>query len=766
MSAFAGLRIIDCSTGIAGAMATMFLADFGAEVIRIEPPGGGPLAKHPGALCWNRNKLRLGADIETAAGQARVHELLPSADAIVFDQLPGFLERSGFGHEELRRANPSLVRLWMPPYGASESWAGLPASDALLSALTGISHLQASEPGLPVRLVTPQATYAHGMLGALTLAAALLGRERDGFARSSTVTGLHAVSAIESGGLVKSAAVTRMFGRGTAANYRLYPCSDGEWLFFGALTPAFFLRALQVMEIEDLIVAPGIDGEFTNILQQPGSATAIEWISRRMRERTAAEWEHLLHDAGIPVARAGSREEWFRGETIAAHGMRVTLPHPGRGEVELPGIPISLSGTPGSVRHLMHDATTVKPLETSSPAPRPGAAPLPLSGIRVLDLGGFVAGPFGPTLLASLGADVIKVEPLDGDPFRTYGLTFVAHNRGKRSLALDLKQPAGLDAFRRLAATADVVAGNYRPGVRERLGISHDELARRNPRLISCSVTGYGGKGPCANDPGFDPLVQAQGGLMAAQGGDGPPVFHQVAVNDTSAALTSMFGVVAALFARERTGRGQQVETNLAVQAVICQSGELTSYPGCPEPLNGAPGFLGPRALDRLYRCTDGWLAIACETETEAAALAEALPGVTWPEPSTLLEASPGSDIARAIESTIAGIPRDHLIARFRTAGVPAAPALTVDEVAADTALRAEGFLDDFTYAEIGPMTGVAGFASWHGTPSPKRATAPRLGEHTRDVLRQAGLDEPAIDRLLSMGVIREATALDNRPPG
>jgi crotonobetainyl-CoA:carnitine CoA-transferase CaiB-like acyl-CoA transferase len=741
-AAFEGIRVIDATSGIAGALAIMFLADFGAEVIRIEPAGGGPLAKLPGAYCWNRNKLRVDADLESLEGRETARRLLATADVAAFDCGPHDLGRLGFTVSDVRRLNPAILHAWLPPYGLSDPWANLPASDGLLSALTGISQLQATSPGRPVRLVTPQATYAHGILGALAIASAVFERSRMGVSRAITVSGLHAVSAIEGGGLVKSGGSSQMFERGTAPNYRLYECGDGEWLFFGALTLPFFSNALEVMDASGLMADPAIGGDFANVLQAPGSASAVSYLEARFRERPCPEWERLLLDAGVPVARVGSREEWFRGETVAAHDMRVVLPHSVLGPIELPGVALELSETPGSVRHLLRKAPAgvfdrqPRSVAFSGVPPNGG----PLAGIRVLDLGGFVAGPFGPTLLAAFGADVIKVESPGGDPFRTYGLTFVAHNRGKRGAVIDLKEPAGLAAFESLVRIADVVVDNFRPGVRERLGIADGRLQDLNPSLVVCSVTGYGARGPFGTDPGFDPLVQAQGGLMRAQGGDGPPVFHQIAVNDTAAAISIAFGAVAALVARQRTGRGQFVRTNLAVQAMLCQSGELTSYKGAPPAPVGGGDFAGPRALDRLYRCSDGWLAISCGNVEHAAALASVLFGNDAVEAAALLAESGDGPAARRLEAAFATCSRLGIVEALLAAGVPCAPAFTLDEVIADPSLGADGFLDEFDYAEIGRITGVARFADWEGVPRQPRPTAPTLGEHTAEVLAEAGL--------------------------
>src|SRR5262249_4257713 len=188
-------------------------------------------------------------------------------------------------------------------------------------------------------------------------------------------------------------------------------------------------------------------------------------------------------------------------------------------------------------------------LATPRPAARaPGTC---LEGIRVLDLASFIAGPFCPMLLADLGAEVLKIESPDGDPFRMAAFGFVGWNRGKRSIVLDLKRSEGRDVFLDLVRRADVVVDNFRGGVMDRLGIGWDVPGAVNERLVHTSITGYGSSGPLAALPGFDPIFQAGSGLMAAQGGTDDPVFHMIAYTDYSAGTLSALATVAALLARE-----------------------------------------------------------------------------------------------------------------------------------------------------------------------------------------------------------------------
>ncbi len=763
--AFSGLRILDFTQGIAGPMACMLIADFEAEVIKVEPPGGDRAKDLPGYLCWNRNKQRLVLDLTVYAGLAAARKLLASADVAVFDAHPGELERLGLDAITLATANPALLHISMPPYGTKGRWSQLPPNHDLLAAVSGMAHLQFSYADQPVHLNTPQLHYDQALVAAGAIGAALYERATSGRGQAITVSGLHGVSGAASGGAVSTAGMLRMGGghpRGGSPSYRLYQCGDGQWLFLGTLFQAFFLRALEALDLLEVIAEPGIDGEFMNLLRPPGNQVAVARLDSRFAEKPRAEWLALLKANGVPCGPVSSREEWFHGPTVAANQMRVELQHPELGTVELPGVPAKLSATPGSIRHLM-DTVKADAVSPHTPTVTPGEeAPAarggPLAGIRVLDLGAVIAGTYAGTILANLGADVIKAEPPEGDPFRPYGLGFAAYNRGKRGVCIDLKDPAGREVFLDMVRASDAVIDNYRLGVRERLGIDYATLRAINPRIVSCSVTAYGTEGTLSGDPGFDPLVQAQSGMMAAQGGDGEPVFYQIPVNDVASAMVAAFGVIAALYAREQTGEGQEVLTSLTSQSIICQSGELTSYKGRPANAAGGSDCLGIGALQRFYQCADGWLAVACSEPEHFHRLCLALGHNEWAgrfiAEKAMLEPRDGP-LAALIEAAVSGMPRAEAVDRLLTAGVPAAPVTRIDESFSDPWLRANGFFEEYDHPQFGTVTGVRGFAGYDRTASGFVRQAPLLGEHSREVLSEVGIDQARIEKLIAAGVIK-----------
>lgn len=767
MTAYSGVRIVDFTSGITGPLATMLLSDFAADVIKVEPPSGDPWREHPGYLCWNRNKRRVVLDLETYEGLRDARRLLATADVAVFDQRPGELERLGLDAITLQERFPSLVHAWIPPYGRHGRWSQLPPADALRSAVTGGCFMQYSWEDVPVHLITPQHSYQHGIAAAGAIASALFDRARSGQAHAVHLSGLHAYGIIESVAAVDAPDIFRMRSpgaRGAWPNYHLYQCADGEWLFLGTLMPNHFLKAIEVLDLFDILAIEGVDGDVTNIRLPEVAPLVVERLEERFAEKPREEWLDLLHDNGVPSAPVGVREEWFESETIVANGMRVMLAHPELGEVAMPGVPIEMHQTPGAVRGFMQDATLEElladaPSASAQPEHEPTAATgLPLSGVRVLDLGIVVAGPHSATQLANFGADVIKVESLDGDSFRAYGLGFVGLNQGKRGISIDMKQDEARELLYDLVRQADVVVDNYRVGVLERLGASYETLRAVNPDIICCSVTGYGTKGPLARDPGFDPLLQARSGLMEAQGGDDEPVFHQIPINDTSSALMAAFGIATALHARQQTGKGQLIETCLANQSIICQSGDLVSYEGRPPAPRGGRDWPGETALRRRYQCSDGWIMLWCSELAHYPSLCVALEHPEWTgrmvAEDALCQPLEGETTERLAEA-FSALTADDAIDRLLGHGVPAARVTTIEGMFSSPWFRANSFFWETDHPEFGHMTSVNTFGEWNGKPAPFPRRAPLLGEHTIDVLTELGLSSARIDELREAGAIK-----------
>lgn len=380
----------------------------------------------------------------------------------------------------------------------------------------------------------------------------------------------------------------------------------------------------------------------------------------------------------------------------------------------------------------------------------PDPAP-PLDGIRVVDLTSYIAGSYAAMMLADLGARVVKVESLRGDSFRELP-GFYGWNRGKRSIAVNLKAPEGRAIVERLVAEGDVVMENMRAGVAERLGLGEARLRALNPRLIYCSITAFGSTGPYVDRPAFDPVLQAMGGVMALQGFGGPPQYLRIPVTDYYAAALAAQAILAALFVRERTGRGQRVETSLLHAVLALQSGHVVDYPGKPPLGRDNPTY-------RLYQAADGeWLFLACGNQTFWAKLCAAL-GLEHlaDDPrfaSWLLRLDNREALLPLLEATFRSRPRQHWVEVLAAHDIPAAPVQPLTEFMQDPAVRHHDMIHEYDHPEVGRLRLIGQPLLFSETRSRDPGPPPTLGQHTDEVLQELGYDAPTIRDLRQRGIL------------
>src|SRR5438105_5989990 len=381
------------------------------------------------------------------------------------------------------------------------------------------------------------------------------------------------------------------------------------------------------------------------------------------------------------------------------------------------------------------------PAETQGLPPHPDPLPLegrgqgegaPLHGITVVDLTSYIAGSYGAMMLADMGARVIKVESLEGDSFRElHG--FYGWNRGKRSIAVNLKDPDGRAIVHRLAEPADVVMENMRPGVVERLGVDYATLRAVNPRIIYCSVTAFGSDGPYRDRPGFDPLVQAMSGVMTLQGFGGPPQYVRIPITDYYAAALGCQAVLAALFARERTGEGQRVETSLLKAGLALQAGNVVDYPGRQVVYRDTPTY-------RLYQAGDGeWFFLACGNQSFWVKLCTALgrPDLAH-DPrfaSWMLRVQNHEALQPILTERFRSKPRAEWLEVLAAHDIPAAPVKTLLEFFDDPAVRHQDMIHEYDHPEVGRLRLMGQPLVFDDTPTRDPGRPPTLGEHTDQVL-------------------------------
>jgi alpha-methylacyl-CoA racemase len=379
-----------------------------------------------------------------------------------------------------------------------------------------------------------------------------------------------------------------------------------------------------------------------------------------------------------------------------------------------------------------------------------------LAGVRVLDLTRYIPGPYCTMLLGDLGADVIKIEePPVGDATRALppavGEDSAAHaslNRNKRSVLLDLRRPEGLEAVRRLALKADVLVEAFRPGVLERRGLGYGSLAAENPRLVYCSLTGYGLEGPLAARAGHDINYSARAGFLGSTvAADGTPVLPLAQVGDMAGGFLATLGVLAALQARERTGRGQVVDVSM-IQGLL---GFLTLP--ATRLLAGAPRvdeLAGAQACYAVYRCRDGkHLSVGALEPKFWEALCAAL---SRPDLATRQwdRGARGAALQKELAEIFASRERAHWIALFAERDVCVEPVLELSEALATPEVAP--FLVDQPVAEGSALRTVAPPVRLSDTPATLRRAAPALGQHTDEVLREAGFSADEIEKLRRTG--------------
>jgi crotonobetainyl-CoA:carnitine CoA-transferase CaiB-like acyl-CoA transferase len=387
--------------------------------------------------------------------------------------------------------------------------------------------------------------------------------------------------------------------------------------------------------------------------------------------------------------------------------------------------------------------------------------PTPLEGIRVLDFCTYIAGPYCPTLLADLGAEVIKIEARRGDQTRYFPSTlkdetrmFLGVNRNKQGIVLDLKQGAARDIVYKLTKTADVVVENFRPGVTDRLQIGYEQLSAINPRLIYASISGYGSRGPMRSRPGFDQVLQAMTGIAVSQGGDGAPQVQGGSVVDYYTATLAAFAVMAALFARERTGIGQKVETSLLQGALAMQAGRFiwADHEGREAKRDLAGG------INRIFRAKEGHIYISAHTETFWQSLCQTI-GLAHlghdPRYDSMSKRSQHVTVLVAtVEEALQAKTAEEWEVLLSAADVPCSVARPIEDMFEHPQVKALDMVAHVTHPVVGGMRMLGVPINFSNMKNRTQQVAPTLGEHTEEILHSLGYGADQIAELKRSQVI------------
>lgn len=771
-TALDGLRVLELASGIAGPLATMVLSELGADVIKIEPPGGDPLRGEPAFPVWARGKRSVVLDLKTEPGRASLEGLAAGADVVVTNFAPGTATRLGADYERLRQINPRLIVCSITGYGESGPYRDEPAYEALVAARVNLFSGQAGFRSGPVYLVFPFSSCSASLLAAQAILAALYDRERTGagqFIETSLYAGALVVQAAT---LVRGEMIfaSTQFGPlGATPVIRLYPCADGEWLMLSCSHATFWAKLAIAMDLAELVV----DERFFDapFLRDPDRAAALtEILSQRFLEKTRDEWVRILDEGDVPVGPVHTTAEFMDDPQVQHSRLVAQINDPDHGLTRQMAPLIDLSETPARIsrpapRLGEHNGETWEREGERAASLPPSLSPsLPLAGVRILDISSHIAGPMGPRLLADIGADVIKLEAPTGDPLRVNGASFLGWNRNKRGLVADLRTPEGREIAYRLVDQVDVIVENMRPGVARRLGMDYETLSRRNPRLIYVSVVGYGSTGPYIEKPGWDPLIQARAGMMLAQGGPAnPPVYLYGSPTDYWAAQLGACGVCAALYARERSPeakRGQHIESSLLKGGIWGVFDRFLAYEGMPPAYENDPDHFGPSPLHRLYETGEGWIFLGLAREEHWQAL-RGLLGGALAEDRRFLTAEArrehAAELAAALSEQLRARPAIDWLENFHAAGIPAAP-LPADYKQAffqDPHAQAGGYTASYSHPEFGEIEQTGVLVRFSAAPTGPGFRSPSLGEHTFEILPTLGYSPAEIAELAARGIIK-----------
>jgi crotonobetainyl-CoA:carnitine CoA-transferase CaiB-like acyl-CoA transferase len=633
--ALEGIRVVDFGQWLAAPLVATWLADAGADVIRIDPPGG-PRWDHPANAMLQRGKRSIVLDLKQPDDLDIARRIVERADVLIENFRPGVMDRLGLGYSQVEASNPRLLYCSMPGFGSDDPRAGVPAWEGVVASAAGLYLYPGTSPmdyigdrtKEPIFSALPIPSSYGAFVASHSIAAALIARERAGIGQRIEVPLFDACFELIGSSVLKTekpraAGGPKMIGSMPQLGH--YRCADGRWLelcLFQDKHLTWFAEAFLPQEwIDDGM------GDATRML------TDID-LQERARTRYAAlfstlparEWEVKINEeSGASAALCQTAEEWLTLDSHARDSGAVIEVHdPILGATAQAGFPIRMSVTQPEVQFARHELDADRDAilaELERPAPTRPAAPQTelssaLSGIRIVDVAQVLAGPTVARVLGEYGAETVKIHSfLD----RQLGMHFYT-NSGKRSIMLDLKTPEGMEVFDRLSTGIDVFVQNFTRGVTDRIGLGEATLRDRNPGLVYVSISAFGHEGYRGGWRGREQLGQGPTGMQVRLGGDGEPLMAPYPYNDYGSGNLAAYATLLALFYRMRTGEGQHVQSSLTHSGTFLQVPFMVAFPGREWDEPSGQNTKGWNRFDRLYRASDGWFYLAAPSGLAAVA--------------------------------------------------------------------------------------------------------------------------------------------------
>ena len=659
------VRVLDLSTGAVGGMATMILADFGAEVVKVEAVGGDPWRSLAAAPMWLRGKRSVELDIESERG--RLESLIREADVVVSTDSPAQAAARKLAYDDIRPLNESVIFCSITGFGPTGPYAEYPAYEGVVAAKSGRMMAFAGQrlregPGFAAVPVGSHGASQGAVQGIL---AALLERDRCGrgqIVETSLLQGLMPFDLLQ---LLLTQLSERdpetypqLFNIGggmPTLNYHPVMTRDGRWIQLGNLLEHLFYAFMDAADLTLLFAEEqwqGGQAEWTPEAMEEMRDRILE----RMQEKTADEWMDIFRAQGNVAAEPFTpTHEAVDNADMAANGDTIVIEDPELGPVKQLGPIAHLRETPAEIARPAPRVGGATGFEWAS---RNGSAPMlgtpngavpsgkPLDGLTVLEFATIIATPIGVSMLADLGARVIKVEPIGGDPFREMGggplrgLLASKTNAAKESICIDLKSEEGQAIVAELIAQADAIVHNYRPGVPDRLGIGYETASAIRPGIVWVSANGYGPDSPGARRPSAHPIPgAAMGGALYQAGAVMPPAGCESIAEIREASRQLMraneanpdpnTGVLVAsatllgLVAQRRWDVGQEIYVNMLTANAAANSDDFLQYEGKPPRRQVDAELHGTAPWHRLYEAAEGWVFFAALTDAEWSAFCQ-----------------------------------------------------------------------------------------------------------------------------------------------
>ncbi|HUZ10332.1 MAG TPA: CoA transferase [Acidimicrobiales bacterium] len=815
--ALRGLRALILSPSLVGALVAQFLADNGAEVVIVEPVAGSPLRAAAAWPAWSRGSKSIELDLHEASARAVAASLAGDADVVFEAFRPGVVERWGLGYEQLAAVAPGLVYASVTGFGRHGPLARLKAYEGIVMAKIGAYDqfgVLVDRPG-PAFPSVAYCSFSAAQLALQGILAALFERERSGLGQRVDTTLVQGIAAHDVfNWMVRLVALryseafaevppvdprTQVPNSWMAYALMIGLSADGRWLQFSQATPKLFAAFLRAVELD----GPEWDRAWED--EDLGRRSAFrDRALQAIRARTLAQWDDVFDqdpDVFAEVFRSGN--ELLSHPQLLHDRQVVEVADPRYGTIRQPAPLVGMSRTPGradrpspdldehgeelrargwawgSVRRGVaptHEALARRPEATTRPD-------LPLAGVTILELGTFFAGPFGATLLADLGARVLKIEQLDGDPIRWQlpmpEIGAVKVLLGKESVAIDFNTPEGRDLVREIVKGCDLALVTFRAGVAERVGLDEASLRALNPEIIYHSAPGFGTDGPYAHRPAYAPTIGAGSGMARRNVGSGIPEHPGLTLDEVKAGATRLAaanltvghadgfsgiavatGLLLGLVARERGQGGQATRTSMLSTMSHVLSDDAIEYEGrIPVPAPD-PQLHGLGALYRLYETADGWVFLAA-TASDWAALTAAIgePAVTGDARFVTAQGRREHDdaLATVLAAAFALRPADEwesIMAGADVACVSVAAGPSHAVLMDDDGLgRALNLVTDVMHPVLDRHSRLEPLVRFSRSTT-RAGGAPSIGQQTDAVLEELGLPAEKIADFRSRGVI------------